>query len=544
MNEKGSNIRLVAICDPAGLVVNVPWADKALSQTLEPGASFEECVTGSSRNKALTLLSKAARGEIVLDWELNVDFFGDERPLNFTACAVDAGILIIAHAASSEIFELYEELTRINNEQAGALRAYVKEKLRISAGAPTSEVDVLDELTRLNNDLANTQRRLHKTNATLGRLNEEKNLAIGTLAHDLRNPLSAVMNYSELLLEHLKDIPFEQREMLEHIFSSSNFMQRLIDDILDVSRIEAGKLMLDLQPSSIFELIEHCVSLARLGASQKDISIRLALPTADPPPVLELDPVKIEQVLTNLISNALKFSPRGSHVMVNAELTEAQLAVSVSDEGPGIAKDKLHRLFLPFSTMGSPTTGQEKSTGLGLAIARRIVDGHGGHLQVRSEVGRGSTFEFTLPRERKAPARATRQPGAASRPSPGPVRVLLADDNRTNRTVTRKLLERLGCIVTDVTNGKELLNAWSETEELDLIVTDLEMPQMGGLEAAEAIRREENQEGRPKTPIIGLTAHTVSASRGACLDAGMDDVIAKPIDARLLKKIIEQFTAR
>lgn len=463
------------------------------------------------------------------------------KQIGADAMAVDAKSAV---QAGCELVR--EELTRINSEQASALRSQVKGTLKSSAGASSDEIDALEQFTQLNNDLSNTQRELHKTNAKLARLNEEKNLAIGMLAHDLRNPLSAVISYSRLLLDHLHDVGFEEREMLEIIHSSSDFMRRLIDDILDVSKIEAGKLILDLQPSSVFALIERCVSLSRLAADQKNISVRLELPKTVEPPVLEIDPVKIEQVLTNLISNALKFSPLGSKVAVRAEVTPKVVTVSVCDEGPGIPKDKIDRLFLPFSTVGSRPTGQENSTGLGLAIARRIVDGHGGRLDVRSNVGRGSTFTFTLPREasiqRKAEKRTSMMSNNPSITSAQSARVLLAEDNHTNRKVAHKLLERLGCAVTSVENGKELLDAWSRDERFDLIITDVEMPELGGVEATEIIRRKEREEARPKTPIIGLTAHNDSHNRAACRQAGMDDVITKPIDTRLLRKLVDGFS--
>jgi len=252
-----------------------------------------------------------------------------------------------------------------------------------------------DELSRLNNELVAMQRELAKKNVELEQLNALKNQFLGIAAHDLRNPLSVIMSYSEFLKEDagavLND---EQREFLDIIRASSRFMLNLVNNLLDVAQIEAGQLRLDLQPLDLVALIRHNIMLNRVLAAKKQIEIELM---DEPLPLLLLDASKIEQVLNNLLSNAIKFSPPRTTIRVRVARADDQILLAVQDQGPGIPPNELDKLFKPFQRTSVKSTAGEKGTGLGLSIVKKIVEGHHGKIWVESQVGQGTTFFVALP---------------------------------------------------------------------------------------------------------------------------------------------------
>jgi two-component system, OmpR family, sensor kinase len=255
---------------------------------------------------------------------------------------------------------------------------------------------VVKALAALNSELANAQRELARRNAELDSAIREKNQLLGMAAHDLRNPLGIIVGVAELLNDELADsLSEENRELLSHVSTSAEFMVRLIDDLLYYSKIEAGRLELQLATVDLAELIRQNLAFNSILASKKGIKLRFG--SGGPPPLLQLDSRRIQQVLNNLISNALKFSHGGSTITVTLRCGPAEVAIGFADEGQGIAADELGKLFQPFSSTRTRSTAGEKSTGLGLAIVRRIVEAHGGRIRVESELGRGSTFYVSLP---------------------------------------------------------------------------------------------------------------------------------------------------
>ncbi len=256
-----------------------------------------------------------------------------------------------------------------------------------------------DDLSRLNNDLATTQRELAKSHAELDRLNIQKNELLGIAAHDLRNPLQVILTYSHFLIEEAANLAPEHREFIRTIRSSSRFMLRLVDDLLDVARIEAGTLGLNLAPVDLGGLVERNVALNRVLAEPKGTRIELHghIEVQELPEML-LDAAKIEQVLNNLIGNAVKFSPPGSIIQVRLAREKEGAALSVRDQGEGIMPDEMETLFRPFHQGRNRSTAGEKSTGLGLAIVKRIVEGHRGEIRIESSPGEGSVFHVVLPR--------------------------------------------------------------------------------------------------------------------------------------------------
>jgi signal transduction histidine kinase len=288
--------------------------------------------------------------------------------------------------------QLYQEMIRMSNEQTNALRAVLKEHAEETRSDP--DHNQYDEISRLNNELVAMQRELAKKNAELAHLNDLKNQFLGMAAHDLRNPLQGILSYSQFLLDEISNkLDLSQVEFLTAIRDQSQFMARLINDLLDVTAIESGKLQLDLQPVDLIRLVQANLARNRLIAARKNITLGLE---ASPVPLLLLDATKIEQVLDNLVTNAVKFSPAGSHVQVCIQVSGAEILVSVQDVGPGIPPEQMSRLFQPFQR-GRRGTGGEKSTGLGLTIVKRIVEGHGGKIWLESQVGVGTTFFVSIP---------------------------------------------------------------------------------------------------------------------------------------------------
>lgn len=251
---------------------------------------------------------------------------------------------------------------------------------------------LLDTNIRLNN----LTRELHKKNAELSRLNDLKNHFLGMAAHDLRNPLGAITMYTDFLLEvAAADLQTDHVALLNDIRHLSEFMLRMINDLLDITVIESGKLRLDLWPSDLTDLVRHTMSLNRVFADKKGITLQFR--ADDDLPKFCFDSAKIKQVLNNLISNAVKFSDPGTEVSIGIASNGITATVSVQDQGQGIPAEEMALLFKPFAKMSVKSTDEEPSTGLGLAICQKIVAAHRGTISADSEPGRGSVFRFSLP---------------------------------------------------------------------------------------------------------------------------------------------------
>ncbi len=258
--------------------------------------------------------------------------------------------------------------------------------------------EMRNTMISLNNELNNLTRELNKKNVQLDQLDKLKNQFLGMAAHDLRNPISSIMMFSELVLESEPDdynISDRLRKILEVIRTSSKFMLRLLDELLDLVKIESGKLQLNYEKVQPGDFLKKNIDINALLAAKKDIKLVLNIP--QPLPEIALDPIKIQQVLNNLISNAIKYSHNKTTVTVSAFSSGQHVIISVQDEGQGIPEDELQMVFTPFSKISVKGTDGEKSTGLGLSIVKRIVTGHLGRIWVESEAGKGSVFSFTLP---------------------------------------------------------------------------------------------------------------------------------------------------
>lgn len=387
---------LALLCDLDGLILDVVRDDLKIGSEVE-GRLFSLVVDRGSMGKALGFLGDLREKGATFNWEINIPVQGTLQTLHVGGSRVSDSILIVAATNGKEMLALYEEMMRIGNEQANALRSALKKQAVATQRSADRDSGLYDEISRLNNELSVAQRELARKNAELQRLNELKNQFLGMAAHDLRNPLHAINGYTQFLRDDaLDNLRREERlEFLDIILSSSRFMLDLINDLLDVSRIESGNLQLDIAPLDIVQLVRHSVEVNGMLAASKEIDIKLDAPPALPP--YHGDGGKLEQVLNNLLTNAVKFSYPQSSVNVTLAQDNDEILIRVTDSGKGMTPEQMTHLFHPYGRSRTRGTAGESSTGLGLVIVRKIVEGHGGAIDVASEPDKGATFTVRLP---------------------------------------------------------------------------------------------------------------------------------------------------
>jgi len=357
------------------------------------------------------------------------------------------------------------------------------------------------------------------------------------------------------MTELLLDTPLneEQLNMAFNVNNSADSLLTIINDILDHSKIEAGKLSIRNISFNLVSLVEDTFKVVNIKASQKRLNL---LTSIDPgiPPVLSGDPVRLRQVLLNLTSNAIKFTEYGQVVLSvfpdSENDSNMTLRFEVADTGIGMSDEEQKKIFKPFFQVNGSLTRKYGGTGLGLSISKQLVDIMGGRIGMGSREGDGSTFWFTVPFGKCPPsfepadaaAQSGKQDKEAVSTGPGDNGrlILLAEDNPVNRKLTQLQLNKLGYAVNSVTNGQEAVEAVKEGKPYSLILMDCQMPVMDGLEAARTIRRNRPAHGG-RIPIIALTAHAMRGDREQCLAAGMDDYLSKPVKLHQLRQIINRW---
>jgi|GEM_PF-3870089 len=442
-------------------------------------------------------------------------------------------------------------------------RSAVREIEELSENAHLMETQLARQFQELSNAKDTLESRVAERTQELERANNARRDFLANMSHEIRNPLNGVIGMMRLL--ERTELSPAQRRYLEAMSGSADFLSRLLQDVLDMSRLERGRLSASWRPVDLRRLFEELRAQNQPVAEQRGLYLRWEL-GSEVPPVIRTDELRLRQILQNLIGNGLKYTEEGG-VTVTASIRDGKLSLAVSDSGPGISPEQQERVFESFSQGDSSITKRHPGTGLGLAIVRGLTELLRGEIELESTPGEGSTFRLTLPllipdeteiaaarreedetahpkagvteealreasriegatQDTAAGSEASRQPTLPGLQEEGRKRILVAEDDAINRLYLESLCKSRGWEVIGAPNGK-VATERAQNHRFDLILMDLQMPVTDGLSATRAIR---NLPKGNEVPIIAITAYASGADRERCLEAGMNDVLTKPLD--------------
>ncbi|MGY6213737.1 PAS domain S-box protein [Methylolobus aquaticus] len=502
-------------------------------------------------SSANALLLVDAKGVIQLANAQAESWFGYSRE-ELVGHAVDMLVPTMQRAQHARNREAYLARPAVRPMNAGGRELFAQRKdgstFPVEIGLNPIETDagpmVLSSIVDVS-ERWRTQEALHRAKEAAEKASVAKSEFLANMSHEIRTPLNGILSATELLAAG--EILPSQREYLDIIQTSGEALLAVVNDVLDFSKVEAGKLELEHVAFSPREQALAVLRLFSVEIATKPLQVRCDL-EPDLPDQLVGDPVRLRQILMNLIGNAIKFTEQGEIVLrVSLESSaddSVKLRFTVSDTGIGIPSDRLATLFSPFVQVDSSTTRRFGGTGLGLAISRRLVTLMQGESGVVSDLGHGSTFWFTATFGRNRAAAAATLLGDRQKPDGDgalpSARVLLVEDNPVNRTMLLALLGRLGHRVDAVINGRECLEALAQ-RRYDVILMDCQMPELDGYQTTQIIRDPGSRVLDHAVPVIALTAHALPGDRERCLASGMDDYLTKPVRGEQLRLALSRW---
>ena len=435
-------------------------------------------------------------------------------------------------AADMEILLRRVERERTARKQAEQLLEHKSRELyeanqQLQAQAARLELTVLERTRALEEALASMQDALRA-----------KGEFLAVVSHEIRTPMNGMLGMAQLL--QMTELSEEQRRYVDTIQTSGEMLLAIINDILDMSKLDSGKVRLETRPLQPRQVVREVVDLLGAQAQSKGLYLDTEV-DADVPAWVHGDATRLKQIITNLVGNALKFTHHGGvRIAMKMVQAGAVLECQVQDTGIGIPPDKVHRLFERFSQVDSSINRRYGGTGLGLVICKHLVEAMGGVISAQSRQHAGTTFTFRIPAKSAAPPPQAVAPAGSPAQAPAGLRILLVEDNAVNQMLAMGMLQKLGCNADLARDGEEALDQVRRAD-YDLILMDMQMPKIDGLTATRAIR---TMSLRQQPQIVALTANAMASDRDLCLAAGMNDFLAKPFKASELQEKLAAAAAR